>query len=143
EVGTVNTGQPYIVMDFIEGSSLGDLIARRGPMPWQIAAPLFIQICDAMAHAHRHNIIHRDLKPDNIMMVTDEDGANIIKVVDFGIVKITDESQRKSQRLTATGEVWGSPVYMSPEQCMGKPIDLRSDIYALGLVFYECLTGIQ
>jgi eukaryotic-like serine/threonine-protein kinase len=142
EVGSANTGQPYMVMDFIEGRSLGELVEVRGAIPWQRALPFFLQICDAMAHAHANKIIHRDLKPDNIMLVKSPDGEDLIKVVDFGIVKLTDE-QTASQRLTATGEVWGSPVYMSPEQCMGKAVDARADIYALGLVFYECLTGVQ
>jgi serine/threonine protein kinase len=140
-VGTTNSGQPYIIMDYIEGKSLAQLLERDGQIDWKRAAMIFIQVCDAMQHAHSNRIIHRDLKPDNIMLVDNPAGEDMVKVVDFGIVKITDDSQRFSQRLTQTGEVWGSPVYMSPEQCMGHELDHRSDIYALGTVLYECLTG--
>lgn len=140
-VGRTKNGQPYIIMDFIEGKSLAQIIAEQGAIPWQRVATIFIQACDAMQHAHAHRIIHRDLKPDNIMLIDNPSGVDHVKVVDFGIVKITDESQALSQRLTQTGEVWGSPVYMSPEQCMGRDLDHRSDIYSLGTVLYECLTG--
>jgi serine/threonine protein kinase len=142
-VGQTSSGQPYIIMDYIEGRSLAELIAAEGHIEWKRCASLFIQVCDAMHHAHAHRIIHRDLKPDNIMLVKSVTGADYVKVVDFGIVKITDESQALSQKLTQAGEVWGSPVYMSPEQCMGSELDHRSDIYSLGTVLYECLTGQQ
>lgn len=141
-VGQTKTGQPYIVMDFVEGKSLAELVQQEGRIAWERAAQLFLQVCDAMHHAHAHRIIHRDLKPDNIMLVSNASGSDLVKVVDFGIVKITDESQAFSQRLTRTGEIWGSPVYMSPEQCMGHELDHRSDIYSLGTVLYECLTGV-
>lgn len=143
DVGSTTSGQPYMVMDFIEGKSLAEIIAAEGYVRWQRAANIFLQACSAMQHAHEHNIIHRDLKPDNIMLVNTADGADLVKVVDFGIVKLTDESQALSQRLTQTGEVWGSPVYMSPEQCAGRDIDARTDIYSLGTVMYEVLTGAQ
>lgn len=140
-VGATSNGQPYIVMDYVQGKSLTDVIEADGQIEWKRCATIFMQVCDAMQHAHAHRIIHRDLKPDNIMLVDSPAAGDVVKVVDFGIVKITDESQALSQRLTKTGEVWGSPVYMSPEQCMGHELDHRSDIYALGTVLYECLLG--
>lgn len=143
EVGEVFTGQPFIIMDFVQGRSLGEIIASEGALPWQRALTVFVQVCDAMNHAHQLNIIHRDLKPDNIMLVNVTSANDFVKVVDFGIVKMTDESQALSQKLTQTGEVWGSPVYMSPEQCAGKTLDARTDIYSFGTVMYECLTGRQ
>lgn len=143
EVGELSTGQPYMVMEYVEGRSFADIIAADGACPWQHAVPLFMQACAGMAHAHQHNIIHRDIKPDNVMLMKSSSGSDLVKVVDFGIVKLIDESQSVSQRLTATGEVWGSPVYMSPEQCTGKTLDARSDIYALGITMYECLMARQ
>lgn len=142
-VGKTRSGQPYIVMDFVQGKSLGDLIAQEGQIGWQRVGQIFLQVCDAMQHAHANRIIHRDLKPDNIMLVNHPERQDWVKVVDFGIVKLTDESQALSQRLTQTGEVWGSPLYMSPEQCMGNELDARSDVYSLGVVLYESLTGRQ
>ncbi len=140
-VGRTAAGQPFIVMEFVEGRSLTRVIAEEKQIPWQRLAGIFLQVCDAMQHAHAHRIVHRDLKPDNIMLVSTSVGLDSVKVVDFGIVKITDESQALSQKLTKHGEVWGSPIYMSPEQCMGHEIDHRSDIYSLGTVMYECLIG--
>jgi serine/threonine-protein kinase len=139
-VGVANTGQPFIVMDFVRGRSLGDVLQAEKRIPWPRAAKIFGDVCEAMQHAHEQGVIHRDLKPDNIMLVDDKDS---VKIVDFGIVKITDESQRLSQKLTAKGEVWGSPVYMSPEQCQGRELDPRTDIYSMGTVMFECLTGRQ
>ncbi|HEY9791580.1 MAG TPA: serine/threonine-protein kinase [Candidatus Obscuribacterales bacterium] len=139
-VGVANTGQPFIVMDYVQGRSLGDLLQAEKRIAWPRAAKIFRDVCDAMEHAHQQGVIHRDLKPDNIMLVDDRDA---VKIVDFGIVKITDESQRLSQKLTQKGEVWGSPVYMSPEQCQGRELDPRTDIYSLGTVMFECLTGQQ
>lgn len=88
-------------------------------------------------HAHRQGAIHRDIKPGNIMLTRQGTTNDYVKVVDFGIAKMAEEAQR----LTRMGEVWGSPIYMSPEQCMGAPVDARSDIYSLGIVMYESLTG--
>lgn len=140
DFGTTRGGQPYQVIEYLEGRSLADIIGE-GPLAPERAVAIFCQICDAMQHAHSKGIIHRDLKPENIMLITHEGRSDFVKVVDFGIVKLTEESQIASQRLTATGEVWGSPLYASPEQCMGKELDHRSDIYSLGLVLYEALTG--
>lgn len=141
ETGTTATGQPYYVADFLQGKSLDEVIATSGPIPKDQAIKIFVQVADAMESAHQRGIIHRDLKPSNIMLEKAADGTTCAKVVDFGIVMLTEKSQLLSQKLTKKGEVWGSPVYMSPEQCLGEELDARTDVYALGAVIYECVTG--
>lgn len=138
DIGTADSGQPFFVTEFIEGQSLEQEL-ENGPLDQIRSIKLFCQVCDAMSHAHRHGLIHRDLKPGNIMLIANEDGESV-KLVDFGIVKYA-KSQAASQQLTQKGEIWGSPVYMSPEQCAGNELDHRTDIYSLGTVMYEALTG--
>jgi serine/threonine protein kinase len=140
DIGTRNT-QPFYVMEYIEGKPLSKILEQENHLKPQRAINIFDQICSALDHAHKHNIIHRDLKPDNIMLVNNALNKDQVKLIDFGIAKLSLDSQIISQKLTQTGEVWGSPVYMSPEQCAGKTVDMRSDIYALGTVMYEVLTG--
>jgi eukaryotic-like serine/threonine-protein kinase len=139
DFGIADTGQPYFVTEFIEGASLEQILEEEGALAQERAARVFIQVCDAMSHAHRNGLIHRDLKPGNVMIVNDAGGESV-KLVDFGIVKYA-KSQAASQQLTQKGEIWGSPVYMSPEQCSGTELDARTDIYSLGTVMYEALTG--
>ncbi|PWT96883.1 MAG: hypothetical protein C5B53_08785 [Candidatus Melainabacteria bacterium] len=127
--------QPYIVMDYLSGRSLEALIKDNGPLDIERFARISIQICGALDHAHRKGIVHRDLKPGNIVLMDDE--MDFVKVVDFGLAKIGEEGRK----LTQSGELWGSPPYMSPEQCMGGSVDLRSDIYSLGILMYEMLAG--
>jgi eukaryotic-like serine/threonine-protein kinase len=134
-------GVPYLIMDYVDGSPISTLLRREGPMPPERVVNLFSQACSALAHAHNKGVVHRDIKPSNLMVVVDENGVETIKLVDFGIAKLL-EFDREKPRLTMTGEIFGSPTYMSPEQCGGKPIDARSDIYSLGCVIYECLTGV-
>lgn len=141
DTGVTASGQPFFVMEYLQGITLDSLIEERGTIVIARAIPIFCQICDGMSYAHARGLIHRDLKPANIMLVTDDDGCEIVKLIDFGIVKQTDSSLI-SQRLTKKGEVWGSPVYMSPEQCTGAELDGRTDIYSLGLVMYEALVGV-
>ena len=104
--------------------------------------PIFIQACSALEHAHRQHVIHRDIKPSNIVLIKTEEKDDFVKVVDFGIAKLTAKSGQDSLHLTKTGEVFGSPIYMSPEQCLGNPLDARSDIYSLGATMYEALIGL-
>lgn len=137
----IHDGRPFLVMDFLHGDSLADIIRRDNQVECERAIKIFIQATDALAHAHRHGVIHRDLKSSNIMLVAEEDRIDIVKVVDFGIAKLLPNSGRQSQNLTQTGEIFGSPIYMSPEQCMGHILDARSDIYSMGTMFYESLTG--
>lgn len=141
DVGNIDVIQPYFVMEFLNGCSLADEVTRQGALPEERALPIFIQVCLAMQHAHENGLIHRDLKPANIMLLNDSNHPDFVKLVDFGIVKLSKQSQILSQKLTQKGEIWGSPTYMSPEQCLGHALDCRSDIYSLGTVMYETLTG--
>jgi serine/threonine protein kinase len=135
-------GQAFIIMDFIDGLSLEQVIDADGKLPPERAIQLFVQLCAGINHAHDHNIIHRDLKPSNVMVSKDKNGSESVKVVDFGIAKLLmDDSGETMQSLTQTGDVFGSPLYMSPEQCSGLKLDKRSDIYSAGCLMYEILSG--
>ncbi|MCA9804611.1 MAG: protein kinase [Cyanobacteria bacterium HKST-UBA02] len=136
-------GFSFLVMDYVPGVSLAQAIRKQGVLSCRQAVDIFSQACDALQHAHSHGVIHRDLKPSNIMLVDSEseDGKPQVKLLDFGIAKILPQHGGSGQKLTQTGEVFGSPLYMSPEQCMGKPLDVRSDIYSMGCLMYETLTG--
>jgi serine/threonine protein kinase len=130
-------------MDYLEGKSLGEILAQEGRISAQRAIPIFLQTAEALAHAHEHGVIHRDLKPSNIMLLTINDQHDFVKIVDFGIAKLLDpgDSEDHSQQLTLTGDVFGSPLYMSPEQCLGKKLDRRADVYSLGCSMYEAVSG--
>jgi eukaryotic-like serine/threonine-protein kinase len=144
DFGITPDGLPYLVMDFLEGTTLGDAVLDVGPLPIRRALPIFLQVCDGLAHAHENGVIHRDLKPTNIMLIDYGGTPDFVKIVDFGIAKVvskTDADESSSPQLTQTGEVFGSPLYMSPEQCRGKVLDARSDIYSLGCVMFRTLTG--
>ena len=135
--GMLNNRIPYLVMDYLKGKSLSTIISDKGNLDSTEAIKIFSQIANAVSHAHSKGIIHRDLKPSNVI-ITDED--NIVKILDFGIAKLID-SNKNFGSLTQTGDVFGSPYYMSPEQCKGEKLDERSDIYSLGCLMYETLTG--
>lgn len=140
DFGLIDGRQPYFVMDYCEGDTLADLIKCEGSLSVERMLDIFIPICSAVAYAHTQSVVHRDLKPSNIMVKRIPGGALQVKVLDFGIAKVLlDETAFNS--LTRTGELFGSPYYMSPEQCVGKAIDTRSDIYSLGCVLFEALTG--
>jgi serine/threonine protein kinase len=145
-VGIYNMGVhdkhfPYYVMDLLSGETLDVLIDRHGPVQVSQSLDLFIQVCDALSSAHMQGIIHRDIKPSNLMLVRDQQNRiNAIKVVDFGIARLSQQSATP-QSQTATGIVFGTPYYMSPEQCQGLRADERSDIYSLGCALFETLTG--
>lgn len=129
---------PFLVMDYLEGKTLDEVLRERGFLPYEEALPLFGQICDGLSAAHKNGVIHRDIKPSNIVIQIESNGETRVRIVDFGIAKMVDA---ESQHLTKTGEIFGSPLYMSPEQCEGVQLDHRSDIYSLGVVFYETLSG--
>lgn len=133
-------GQLFMIMELLEGSSLADLLDNKKQLPIHRAVPIFIQIAEGCAYAHGRNIIHRDLKPGNVI-IGKKDGRETVKIIDFGIAKIVSENTVVGTKITKTGEVFGSPLYMSPEQCMGQVVDHRSDIYSLGTLMYEALTG--
>jgi serine/threonine protein kinase len=141
DFGVTEEGLAFLVMDYLEGPSLGDLLDRTGPVPADEAIDIFRQVLKGLCHAHRKGVVHRDLKPRNMVLAVDEDGSVQVKIVDFGIAKVIPQDGGESQHLTQTGEVFGSPIYMSPEQCSGMTLDLRSDIYSWGCVMYEILTG--
>ncbi|MBX9952361.1 MAG: protein kinase [Candidatus Obscuribacterales bacterium] len=141
--GLLPDGQPYFVMDLVNGSTLAQELTSRGTISLKQALKIFIQVGFALSYAHTNGVIHRDIKPSNIMIVKNVSGSlgGTVKVVDFGIAKLTGKDEYNQQTLTRTGEIFGSPLYMSPEQCMGIAVDHRSDLYSLGCVMYEALTG--
>jgi serine/threonine protein kinase len=142
DCGLTPNGQAYQVMDYIKGISLTEAIHSEGKLPPERSLGIFMQICSGLAHAHSRNILHRDLKPSNIMLVDNADGKDHVRIVDFGLAKLLqDEMMGAKQSLTQSGEVFGSPLYMSPEQCTGGKLDERSDIYSMGCLMYETLTG--
>ncbi len=141
DYGVVDDEQPFLVMDFLEGESLSDIIKRDDHVEMKRTIPIFMQAAEALEHAHQKGVIHRDLKSSNIMLINFEGKDDFVKVVDFGIAKLMPSSGKQAQHLTATGEIFGSPIYMSPEQCTGSTLDARSDIYSMGAMMYEALTG--
>lgn len=122
DFGVADNGLPYLVMDYLEGQSLSDVIKDQGHISVSRCANIFLQSCEALQHAHGKGVLHRDLKPSNIMLVNNEGTTDFVKIVDFGIAKLINPGE-ESQRLTQTGEVIGSPLYMSPEQLMGRELD--------------------
>lgn len=141
DFGVTPQGLPYLVMDLLEGTNLSAELTKHNYLPLERALKIFIQTCAALYHAHQKGVIHRDLKPGNIMLVDYDGQSDVVQIVDFGMAKILSEMDGENEELTKTGEVFGSPMYMSPEQCMGRELDGRSDIYSLGCVMYRTLTG--
>jgi serine/threonine-protein kinase len=131
---------PFYAMEYLEGQNLAEVLAESGAMPLDRALEIFMQVCDGLDCAHRNGMMHRDLKPANIMLIQALSGRVEVKILDFGLAKLT-KHDRSKQSLTAIGDVFGSPSYMSPEQCGGEELDSRSDIYSIGCTFFECLTG--
>jgi serine/threonine protein kinase len=141
DFGVTPQGLPYLVMDLLEGTNLSAELTKHNYLPLERALKIFVQTCAALYHAHQKGVIHRDLKPGNIMLVDYDGQSDVVQIVDFGMAKILSEMDGENEELTKTGEVFGSPMYMSPEQCMGRELDGRSDIYSLGCVMYRTLTG--
>jgi hypothetical protein len=140
DFGTTARGMRYLVMPLLEGQELRELTGVGLPLAQVI--DLGTQILRALEHAHKRGLVHRDLKPENIFLVRDDDERSIVKLVDFGIVKLLEmPGQDRFTRLTRAGMAFGTPTYMSPEQATGGAIDERTDLYALGVVLYELLTG--
>ncbi len=129
---------PYIVMERISGVSFQKRLAKNEPLPTTQILDYAIQICAGLEHAHLHSIFHRDIKPSNIIISTTSEGKDVVKLIDFGLAKLVGCSV---QKLTQTNTALGSVMYMSPEQCVGKKADARSDIYSLGCLLYHCFTG--
>ncbi|MFP2964405.1 serine/threonine-protein kinase, partial [Myxococcus sp. 1LA] len=138
DFGQDEEGSLYISMEYVEGDDLKSLLATCGRLALDEAVDLVLQVADVLAYAHARQVIHRDLKPENIMVRQGMRGWHV-KVLDFGIARITDGATR----LTVQGSVAGTPRYMSPEQAMGLDVDARADVYAVGIVLFELLTGQQ
>ncbi len=141
DFGITDQGRPYLVMELLDGRSLSDILKSDKRLSLDRAVPIFIQICDALAHAHGKGVLHRDLKPSNVMVSTTDNGIDFVRLLDFGIAKVLPQDGAESIGLTQTGEVFGSPHYMSPEQCQGARLDGRSDLYSMGCLMYESLSG--
>ena len=144
DVGTLPGGQPYIVMEHLVGSDLGQLIANDGARPIDEACEIALQACEALAEVHAAGIVHRDLKPSNLFVTRRSDGSPAVKLLDFGISKLSFGGDEASAdpALTATATIMGSPSYMSPEQLKStREVDSRADVWSLGTVLYEALTG--
>ena len=141
DVGTTGLGRPYFVMELVQGVPITDYCDReRLPISERLA--LFVPVCHAVQHAHQKGVIHRDLKPSNVL-VTMVDGAAVPKVIDFGVAKAIGQPLTEKTLLTGFAQLVGTPLYMSPEQAdlSGADVDTRSDIYSLGVLLYELLTG--
>ena len=140
--GELEDGSLYIVMEYLEGRNLNQVVRKEGPLPVERAVPVLIQVCGALQEAHLQGIIHRDLKPENIFLSTNGGLRDYPKVLDFGLAKVTERELRPGFiMLTQEGMVFGTPEFMSPEQAQGKVLDARSDIYSLAVILYEVLTG--
>ncbi len=137
DFGISEGNRPYYAMELLHGQDLAEKLKREGAFPLKLTLQVFIQTCSALEHAHKAGVVHRDIKPANIHLDLTDPKRPVARLVDFGIAKL---ASGESQRLTSVGLVFGSPLYMSPEQAMGKEIDARSDIYSLGCALFECLT---
>jgi serine/threonine protein kinase len=140
--GELDDGSLYIVMEYLEGRNLNQVVRKEGPLPVERAIPVLIQVCGALQEAHLMGIVHRDLKPENIFLSTNGGLKDFPKVLDFGLAKVTERELRPgSIMLTQEGMVFGTPEFMSPEQAQGHTLDARSDIYSLAVILYEVLTA--
>jgi serine/threonine protein kinase len=141
-LGETEDGLIYLVMPYLAGELLSDREVRMGALPLDLAVPLLVQMCRGLQHAHDLQIVHRDLKPENVMLVPDDRGPGGVRAVimDFGLAK-ERRQEPEVAKLTATGIVLGTPEFMSPEQIRGKPLDPRSDVYALAILAFEMFTG--
>ncbi len=147
DMSQTEAGLPFYTMDLLVGESLADYLDEYYRLPVSEALPIFRQVCAGLAYAHDRGIIHRDIKPGNIMLLADgrvnslSKVAPVVKIVDFGIAKLSSFDSSFGQGLTRPGEVFGSPLYMSPEQCSGQKLDHRTDMYSVGVTMFQALTG--
>lgn len=156
DFGELNDGSSYIAMELLEGRDLGATLEQFGPLRPELSIDVLVQVCRALDAAHASGVVHRDLKPDNVFLQPGEAGRPTVKIVDFGIARLrgSEETRAASEhpreasaeeaprrRLTKTGMIFGTPEYMAPEQAQGREADQRSDVYAAGVILFECLTG--
>ncbi|HVY26767.1 MAG TPA: serine/threonine-protein kinase [Polyangiaceae bacterium] len=137
DAGETDDGTPYLVLELLEGRSVEGILAVRRKIGAAEVAWMGAAICDALGSAHRVGIIHRDIKPSNVFVARDEQGREVIKLFDFGVARVPSENKK----LTQDGALLGTPEYMAPEQLLAREIDARTDLYAVGVSLYECLTG--
>jgi len=141
DFGTTPDGEFYFIMEYLQGESLADRLKRERLIPEPRALMIAAQVADALGASHRHHIVHRDLKPENIFLIQRAGSEEFVKILDFGLAKLIQDDDRAFHK-TRTGSVMGTPYYMSPEQCEGRDlIDSRSDIYSLGVILFELLSG--
>jgi serine/threonine-protein kinase len=143
DFGKLEDGSFYLVLEFVEGQSLAKLVAKQGALGPLRALRIARQIVEALHAAHGVGIVHRDLKPENVMLVVKDGEPDFVKVLDFGIAKIKVEEAVEQQNLTQIGTVFGTPEYMSPEQARGELVDARADLYTVGVILYEMLSGVS
>jgi hypothetical protein len=141
DYGQTPQGNPYIAMELLEGLTLHDLLRQERPLPIRRALRVMQQVAASLSEAHEKGIVHRDLKPENIFLVPVGDNPDYVKVLDFGVAKLRDANDEKGT-LTQAGSIFGTPRYMSPEQCSAQQVDGRSDLYSLGVMLYEMITGV-
>jgi serine/threonine-protein kinase len=146
DVGMLPSGAPYMVMEYLSGMDLGRMLGSTGPLPVWRAVEYVLQACDALGAAHAAGVVHCDIKPENLFVTTGASGAPLLKVLDFGISKLTPDRARvessKAGEITVAGELFGTPAYMSPEQLLApNEVDLRTDIWAIGVVLHQLLSG--
>lgn len=143
DFGVHENDQPFLVMDLVRGYTLANLLKRSGTLSVDYTISLALEVSQGLKYAHDQGVVHRDIKPSNIMLLSADEKPvkGTIKILDFGIAKLLQSEDGEMQQLTKTGEIFGSPIYMSPEQCQGEAVDRRTDIYSLGCVIFECLTG--
>jgi serine/threonine-protein kinase len=143
DVGTLDTGSPYMVMELLQGSDLGELLDAKGKLPIDQAVDYVLQACEAIAEAHALGIIHRDLKPANLFLTSRSDGSSLVKVLDFGLSK-PPKTDALDASLTQANAIMGSPFYMSPEQIRSlKGLDSRGDIWSIGVILYQLIAGVR
>jgi serine/threonine-protein kinase len=142
DVGTLEGGEPYLVMEFLEGQDLEGLLREKGKLPIAQVVEIALQACEGLAEAHAKGIVHRDLKPANLFLARKTDGSTRVKLLDFGISKLAPQAGAPDQGMTSTQTLMGSPLYMSPEQLRStKNVDRRADLWSMGIILYEMLGG--
>jgi len=139
--GITPTGQPYLVLELLSGRSLWDELKQNGALSAPLAVHIFSQAAEALQYCHEKDIVHRDLKPSNIILINSKGDPDFVKIADFGLAKLTTGSSKALQRTTKAGEFIGSPIYISPEQALGKTVGAQSDVYSLGVALFESITG--